>query len=284
MIETVNKFTNSSTTIDLAEAEVPYPGRNRAPFYHCMVFQTKEARDAVLKQKVIATKDITMQFERFAHELSTYIATFRFPHRFGAHISATSNELQRTVVDEVRRVLSLPENARIIRASVRTDNSGNHPGRWRHKTPEQALQIILRSVKVVHIKKRLENDTYESLVALYCESPTTDPGRWLLFKEWVAGMPFGNETTGHPVIYNEKIWCAVCHTVDHDTDDCYTADIDMYYGPKPNKAQAEQKAKRDNSRANAPRNRDAKAPPFRTGRREDWNSRDSSSAIRKSGR
>lgn len=233
--EVTSRFLDNPVKVQLTEAEVPPSAKNRFPFYRRMLVQSAEDQKRLIEQGVLSTPDITMQFEPLANELPTHVATYRQANCFGVTMTASDEELEKTVEKAVRMMLSRPEVKATIIETIEQDSTPERPGRWSNKTPKKAFRYIRRTVKAIVTKKELPSGEHETLVAVYCQSPTTDPGCWKVFRDWFRSLPFGSDAGGRPIVFEGTLWCALCHTTDHDTGGCYMARVNGFFGEVPNK-------------------------------------------------
>ena len=223
--------------IQRAEAEIPTHIRNRPPYYNRMKVRTKKDRDTLLNMKYLSGPGITIQFETPAPELPMHIATFQNAHcfEFGLPLNAAPKALEDAVTKVLRKVVEQDDMRKAIMEEVKEDNATNPPGRWRHLSPRQAYEVIRKSIHAHCMRRDLADGGYETLVAVYMESPTSDPGRWVAFRNFMRNIPFGSDAAGRPTIYKGETKCAICHTSDHETNGCYLGTTEFWSGPRPNR-------------------------------------------------
>ena len=234
--EITNKFLNlrppTRTEFQYARPQVKPPAKNRAPYYHRIILPSESAKKTLRETGIIATDGFAIQFEEFRHELPTHQATYLKPHSFGVPFSATDREMEEAIRAIVQNAISKEPTREAIEKCVELDIATVEHSRWRHTTPAQAFDIIRRSVKAIVSRRLLANGGYESMVAIYCEAPASDAGRWHYFHHLFQSIPFGSSEMGSPILYTKEQHCAICHTSDHDTDACYLDEIPEWRGPK----------------------------------------------------
>lgn len=235
--EVANKYLRlkppQRTEFQYARPHVKPVAKNRAPFYHRLILPSEEAKQKLDEAKIISTREITIQFEQFRHELPTHQATYLKPHYFGVPFSSTDEEMETIIRRKVQDKISEEPTKTAIKACIQLDIQTVAHSRWRHTTPDQAFDIIHDSVQAYVTKKPLAGGGHESLVAVYCEAPATDAGRWLYFRDLFRRIPFGDDVIGRPVLYTKEQHCAICHSTDHDIGTCYLPGLKDWNGPRP---------------------------------------------------
>ena len=258
---TIRRFLKSNT----ARVTLPTPKNrprmiNEAPFFSLVSCITEDQAEYLADQAIISTRDITLICVHHDVDPPTLLTIYRDIHAFGVDTDETLAEEQLTEIF-ANAFLELAEAIfQLIEADIANE------GRWKGYTAEQAFWIVIGSVRVTLGKKKLRGDETDPIALVYCEPPTADAGGWYAFRSLVESYPFGSTYTGHPYPSSERMWCGMCHTIDHTTKDCYLPTVPHWHGPnldklkaavaeKRNEARRDRGPKRDQREGEAPRGR-----------------------------
>ncbi|TFY51278.1 hypothetical protein EVJ58_g10653 [Rhodofomes roseus] len=201
----------------------------RPPFFYHIGNLSQADYDLLSNTRWRSTAIGTVGFERPSHDPPTLVGMWERPER----LSPTLNE-QELTEGFLEGLESLSLSTEIRNAVARDILAG---GRWRHLTPEQAVAMVLRSVRVRVLQRQVQGHLHPVAV-LYMQSPTADPGDWQLLCHRIQLHIFGHAHGGPLELCRESFLCLICHSADHPTSLCPLPHVPGWLGPTPDSVRA----------------------------------------------
>ncbi|KAH9832067.1 uncharacterized protein C8Q71DRAFT_861358 [Rhodofomes roseus] len=146
--------------------------RNKEPVWYLILGLTEKWCAALIRAAWLDSQKISLNFDRWTHDIPTLCAAFRFVYRFGAHSKEEYDAIVRRELleSDIRKVI-----IEILLADI------ERGGQWRRSTRDDAFGAILDSVDVDVITVNVTAHLSEPVAFIHIAPPTSDWQDWLRF-------------------------------------------------------------------------------------------------------
>lgn len=175
---------------------------------------SQDVASAMLQQGTYSSKAITFHVFKICWTLPRFICGFT---------GFTSND-ELAIKVAFRDILQEANAIDFV-----TDLTSDNP-HYRNLPPGKAFYRILNSLEVQILDNRLPGGVRAPIVNIYIDSPTVDPAKWMLWRNFIFSLKISTDFLGTAVGLPNRP-CSGCHSADHPRGLCPFPSIPGWNGP-----------------------------------------------------
>ncbi|KAH9832457.1 uncharacterized protein C8Q71DRAFT_726160 [Rhodofomes roseus] len=167
------------------------------PDYHLLQGITAQQQRTLLAKKWYVRKDLAVRFVDLSLGPSTWMGSFEKKAAFG---SMKNEQILPHFRDAFRRQPLL----RVTMETIERDKALGVRGKWGATPTYLAFEYLVASINVRTMPRQTNGRAINPLIQLYCDSPTSHPRDWVIWRDYVRTQPFSTPN-GAKAILVEKV-------------------------------------------------------------------------------
>lgn len=207
-------FNIKNVAIATPQVDSPPTSANSPPFTFLAHGFSRDIAAAMLHQGTYSSRLITFHVFKICWTLPRFICGF----------SGFTSTDELAIKVAIRNALQEEHAIELI-----TDLVSGNP-HFRHVTTGNAFYRVLNSLEITVIDNRLPGGFRAPIVNIYMDSPTVDPAKWIVWRNFVFSLKISTDFLGTATGMPNRP-CTGCHSADHPRGLCPFPNIPGWNGP-----------------------------------------------------